>query len=539
MRCFIILLYVTFLVPIKLHSLSIRHNKQALKEIEEDDKNVDDYNQLYWENANSNIEKAYSFAIKGLLLSQKIEDKQGEIGMIICLSNYYRITNNILDAVKYSEKALELSRAIEEKQVLKQLVFLELGFSNINLNPQKSFLCFQKVKKNSSNVWVRAKTDYAIGTLHHKLGNNEEAKKSFYSSISKFDEVNNKESINYPLYSLSTIFINEHSFDSANIYMERMKVNALMNNDIYDQIRLLLLEWKISTLKQEYRNSLAMMDSLELMNENNNLPKNLFEDIQFAKIITFMHLNKLEESLNIINSLSQKAKQNGDKELLIRSYEYLSKIYSDLKMYEKAIVVDKDAFIILRDSINNIQKQQMDEIGLIYDYMAERDSLKFQKEREKLLFNNRINQINAKQRNNNILTISMMLLMSLTVWFYLDKRKSNLKLKKTNEDLEKVNREKEIMYNALELKVKERTLALQKRNNKLEEYASFNSHTLRAPVVRLLGLVTLLKTTDLNSKEIPLILNYLYASSEELDNITYKMQNILEISDVLPNDYNV
>ena len=96
----------------------------------------------------------------------------------------------------------------------------------MDIIPHKSFLFFQKAKKEANDIWFRAKCDFAIGQLYEALGNDEKAKNYFYQSILAFDSINNQESANYTLYSLSEIMIKEHAFDSAKFFLEELKVNS-------------------------------------------------------------------------------------------------------------------------------------------------------------------------------------------------------------------------------------------------------------------------------------------------------------------------
>ncbi|HET9053060.1 MAG TPA: GAF domain-containing protein [Cyclobacteriaceae bacterium] len=73
------------------------------------------------------------------------------------------------------------------------------------------------------------------------------------------------------------------------------------------------------------------------------------------------------------------------------------------------------------------------------------------------------------------------------------------------------------MNELLEQRVKERTAELEDRNEKLTEYAFINSHLLRSPVSKILGLISLLEVDRQgNPKE---MMNYLKVACEELDEI--------------------
>ncbi|MGN6647507.1 MAG: hypothetical protein ACTHJT_13380, partial [Cytophaga sp.] len=79
---------------------------------------------------------------------------------------------------------------------------------------------------------------------------------------------------------------------------------------------------------------------------------------------------------------------------------------------------------------------------------------------------------------------------------------------------------------SLETAVKKRTQELETQNEQLSEYAFINSHVLRAPLSRIMGLAYLI------SQEITLpteqkLLTDLINSSNELDSIVKKISEIL------------
>jgi hypothetical protein len=85
-----------------------------------------------------------------------------------------------------------------------------------------------------------------------------------------------------------------------------------------------------------------------------------------------------------------------------------------------------------------------------------------------------------------------------------------------------------IQINAsLEERVKARTIELEKQNNQLAEYAYINSHLLRAPLSRLLGLVNLLRYSDVSGAERELIISYIQHAGEELDLVVAKINKAL------------
>jgi signal transduction histidine kinase len=98
----------------------------------------------------------------------------------------------------------------------------------------------------------------------------------------------------------------------------------------------------------------------------------------------------------------------------------------------------------------------------------------------------------------------------------------NLQLKKVNEDIIKKNEIIEMANHNLERKVAERTSSIVALNKRLIEYSFHNSHRVRGPLARILGLLNLMKIFfsggGRRSTEEIEYFTMLNKSAEELDN---------------------
>ena len=74
--------------------------------------------------------------------------------------------------------------------------------------------------------------------------------------------------------------------------------------------------------------------------------------------------------------------------------------------------------------------------------------------------------------------------------------------------------------------------AIEIQNDKLRDIAWTQSHIVRAPVARLIGLIDLIKTGDLNDKEKETYLDHVVSSAEEVDviikDIVDKSQSVIK-----------
>jgi|GEM_PF-2170580 len=102
----------------------------------------------------------------------------------------------------------------------------------------------------------------------------------------------------------------------------------------------------------------------------------------------------------------------------------------------------------------------------------------------------------------------------------------NNEIETMNEELSSLNEELATTNDSLEETVKIRTQDLEKQNVMLTEYAFINSHLLRAPLSRILGL------SDLIGREVQLVsdarlIDSLIVASKELDAIVRKISDVL------------
>jgi len=105
-------------------------------------------------------------------------------------------------------------------------------------------------------------------------------------------------------------------------------------------------------------------------------------------------------------------------------------------------------------------------------------------------------------------------------------------LRTTVEELNRSNEELTSLNDGLDLMVKNRTTELEERNYQLTEYAFINSHLLRAPLARILGLTDLIRmeSTDPKTQD---LMDKLFNSCEELDEIIKLMSTQLSDGSIL------
>lgn len=102
----------------------------------------------------------------------------------------------------------------------------------------------------------------------------------------------------------------------------------------------------------------------------------------------------------------------------------------------------------------------------------------------------------------------------------------NKKLEELNQFLLSKSNDMYFTINDLENILKEKNQLIENKKRKLEEYSFLNSHVIRSPVARILGLSTLLGITT-DPEELQKIKNLIVLTGREIDEVLHKSSEII------------
>jgi signal transduction histidine kinase len=105
---------------------------------------------------------------------------------------------------------------------------------------------------------------------------------------------------------------------------------------------------------------------------------------------------------------------------------------------------------------------------------------------------------------------------------------ANNELLSLNEELKSSNESIKELNENLERMVMQRTVKINDQLDQLSKYAHMNSHEVRAPLARMLGLMQLIKHKDTPADQKVELIDLLYNSSNELDIVIKEMNRLLE-----------
>lgn len=321
-----------------------------------------------------------------------------------------------------------------------------------------------------------------IGYIHKLRGKYDKALDYLRRSLKRGIDVKDHAFIVYPTYNIGSTYVLLNQIDSAHIYLDKAEALAL-----------------------EYRNRYIL--SLT----------NLDRGILFAQ------LNKEKEALNNLQRAYQVAKEVGMRSEQRDAAKHLSVVYENTNQYETALQYFK-IYKSLNDSLINNDVTHRIAFQEAESEFNQRQLLEeSQRKGEELLKEQAL--ANAILMRNSLLggLIFMLIISYLLYINFSRKRKANEELRLLNqkielqaEELRQANKEITVINSNLEQIVNQRTEELKRKNKQLREYLSDNSHIVRAPLARILGLVDLYDVNDLDNLEF--INKSLHESATELDN---------------------
>lgn len=217
-------------------------------------------------------------------------------------------------------------------------------------------------------------------------------------------------------------------------------------------------------------------------------------------------------------------------------YKKTDRFDSALSRYEKYVELQNE--LVKKEKSNNAQAME-----IIFQSTK--------KDRELLIKAKEIGFMRQVVRGQNrLLLFSLLCLVSIIVWAFMLYRINRIR-KEANEQLLKLNNEvsaknQEILFQSEKMKdlldeissmnenlerlVEERTVKLKTQNEKLINYAFLNSHKLRGPLARILGITNLLSYQSL-PKEASELNGHLQLSAQELDTVVREISRSIETDD--------
>lgn len=364
----------------------------------------------------------------------------------------------------------------------------------------------------------------------------------------EIDEKRNiKEDIGYDLSNIGSIYTAKTAYDSAIVYHKRaLEIRRRLNNQLETSRSL-------HNLAHVYRQTGARDEAVQHLLEALAIKRDV--GIPYEISVTLLYLGDLYNSMGRYRDAQAYATEGGliadslkSAALLTRYYATIPATYAGLGNYEKAYALNR-RYQQLRDSLRKAERD-----ALVEQLSAQYESV----QKEKRISDLEVAQTITTLETTNLRTrfyfvlgglVVVGLLALLVLYMFIVKRKRNQILGELNKELEqrnsviaeknrmlddqkflqeKQNREIKEMNVRLEKMVDDRTRNLKLANRELDLFLYQSSHALRGPLMRLMGLFSIIRD-EKDPAVIAVMQEKVDYTIRAMDRMLHKLMDVTEI----------
>ena len=329
-----------------------------------------------------------------------------------------------------------------------------------------------------------------IALCYTEMNNYDSAFKYYDKALEIAQELNNTFWVALVNGNTATLYLNQGKLDKALAYFKNDKIISLETGEQMSAVKASLSIAEIYIRKSYYDSASRELDFAENLSQNSRNP-------------------------NVLQLL----------------FQTQTNYYKALKDWENAFEY-QSKFMSIQDSLNTIHlSDKLKSIENQYKLNL--------KEAENELLANKNVLLTRQVLYRNIITVIGVVIISLIVLtavvFYKQlkvQRHLSDQLSSKNKEIQKQALELEEMNEGLEQMVLQRTKKIQEQNETLREYAFSNSHIVRAPLARIMGLSQLLtENHELSNEKRRELQENIKSSASELDGIIRSLGKILTDND--------
>jgi tetratricopeptide (TPR) repeat protein len=365
---------------------------------------------------------------------------------------------NVLKSLEAHNNALQIFESLND---LVGMEFVHLNLAQLYLSQQNYKLAEQYFLKVHEN---RLKLDRGpsvssyinLGTFYRQSGEMAKSNQFFLKADSLCNVIGNQ--------------------------VQRTEVNFLLAENSF-------LENKLSVGERYGQKALT---SAALRGQNSARIFNILGKIYFKR-------NEFGLAKDCFRKVLENSRTFKSVELKMDAHYYLFQIFSKEGSTENTLK-NQNQYLSLKDSVNELELTRQIE-KLKFQFNLEIEQKKRENELLKTLDARNSVIIKKQQTINAIYAVALIVIIIIAILLFRSaKIKSQLntelekkqeKIIRQSEELRASNLEIEKINSNLEKIIEERTRTIKEKNKLLREYAYFNSHQIRGPLARILGLVAL------------------------------------------------
>jgi tetratricopeptide (TPR) repeat protein len=492
-------------------------------------------------NSHADLPAALSYYKQSLEILQNIGD----------LSNVHKTMNNIgivyknmgdyPKAIAFLQKSLDIKTKLNATDQIGG-TYNNLGIIYQDLGDMPQALTYYlkalEAKKASGNLTGLNSTFFNLGEIKSTLGQYAEARTYYNLALEANLKSNNKRSLALVYQSLGRLLQKTDTIDQALFYLKNSLQISLeidfpsaTGSTLNEIGNIYLINNKLDSAGWYFSQGLAIEQSID---HYKGMAQSYLNIARLANIQEQFEnsLKNAKNSLEIAKNIGLKKEIAAASKLIYLTYQ---KLGNDSKAFE---------YLLLH---KNYSDSLLDEIKLkeIANIGAKNEIIEITRENELLQKENvfKLTQLGEQEARLHTQRIVMAfsifaLLIALIGTYviytlYVSKKQAHILLEKKNEEiieqknkieiqareLREVNAEIKVINESLEKTITTRTEKIQLQNIQLRKYAFANSHNVRAPLARLMGLVHLSKIAEIPQSELEYIYGLIGDSARELDEI--------------------
>lgn len=401
----------------------------------------------------------------------------------------------------------------------------------------------------SARESAAVKDSVGLSSVYHNMGEVYKKVGDFQKSIEfltlslQWDKVSNNHT-SITLYNIGEAHLMMGELREASSYFNDALVKSIAEKDNRALAYCYHGLGSVKAAKKEYYPALAYFTQAEKIWKAQGELRSLIQTYEdFADV--YLALGKQDQAEYYLNAGINIAEQIHAPDLQIMNYLNLSRLYAIQGNFRKAYEI-MGKHNALKDSVYNVKKtENIARLQALFDTES-RDRENNQLKAEKQL---QVSQIKSQQLLIAAISIGL-LVTGILAWVLYRQHRRNLEVNDILRDknreihdkkveieqqakaLKALNQQLQDLNKSLESRIEERTLQLIRQNEKLAAYAHANAHQLRAPVVSILGLLSLIDRLKLPQEDHDLVI-HLIACGKQLDAITREISRNLEEEELL------
>jgi tetratricopeptide (TPR) repeat protein len=467
----------------------------VLKSTEVDSQRVSILNEIAYQNININPAIAKDDVIIAYNEAERINYTGGQARSLVVMGGVYWGFGEYKEALSYYLDALEQYRKLDDikgrSDCLNNIgeVYKKLGEYNSALDYLQQALRLKEEIEGKGNALLIYSN---LGELYALMGEFNKAEAHYMIALEGAKRKDDKKTLSYASDGLGLLFYQKKNYKNSIPYLQQAVTIREASHDIRGN------SYSYTNLGRTY-SKLGILDSA---------------DYYFQKGLIA-------------------AKQSHANDVRANIYKYISELDSLKGNYYQSYLNFK-LHSQLKDSLYNTEKA------------AQIAKLQTDYEMDILQRDNKAKHLEVRQKNTMIIAVIMLLILTLALAYAFHKQrtvqknandllttknveieKKNIEIQAQSVQLQTLNDNLANLNQNLEEKIKLRTELLREQNKVLSEYAFVHAHELRAPIANILGLVELLRHSEMSNKD-GVIIKHLYTATAELDQVIKKIASQLD-----------